>query len=144
MKAIHNRENEKWIKVDALEDVFFYTLYKFNAYWIAGEVSERIAKRIYRDLDVNVHGYKIEINGKGMKHFFSEHFNEKIRGQRKISVQDIKMVLEVVNNASEITFGNNMNRLLFITRFPNGLFHFVVEINEKRKTLLGKAFWIKA
>lgn len=138
------RENEKWKKVEELEDVFFYTLYKFNAYWIAGEISERSSKRVLRELNINIRGYKIEINGTSMKHFFFEHFHEKNKGQRNISVNDLKKVLDVVNNSNDISFGNEMNRILFKTRFPNGLFHFVVEINEKRKTLLGKAFWIKA
>ena len=137
------RENERWKKVDTLEDVFFYTLYNFKAYWIAGEVNDRVAKKIKRELAINVHRYKIEINGDSMKHFFYRHFSEKTHGQRDIRVEDIKKVLDVVNQTNDIKLGNGANRILFKTRFPNGLFHFVVEIDNKRKLMLGKAFWIK-
>lgn len=142
MKTIQ-RENERWKKVDSLEDVFFYSLYNFKAYWIAGEVNDRVAKMIKRELSINVHRYKIEINGDSMKHFFYRHFSETIAGQRNIRVDDIKKVLDVINRTNDIRLGNEENRILFKTRFPNGLFHFVVEVDNKRKIMLGKAFWIK-
>ena len=136
--------NEYYYNVSDLEDVFFYTLYSFKAFWIAGVVSERMQKKIKNELGINVKGYKIEINGNALRHIFYRHFNEKRKNQRNISIKDLKKVLSIVNQSQEISFGNGLDRILFKKQFPDGLYHFVVTVDNKKKILSGKSFWIKA
>ena len=49
VRRIH-KGSELWYRVTELEELFFYTLYKFRAYWVIGKIQNRCANRIKNSL----------------------------------------------------------------------------------------------
>lgn len=146
MKEDKKIKKEKDIlrQTDELEELFFYTLYGFKACWIAGQVSDYTAKRIFKNTRLSLKGYELKLFSNDLKHFLNSHFHELHARQRDITFDDISKLLRVVNSFTYVEFGNKPNTLLFITNFPNGIFELVVVINHKQKTLSGKSLRIKA
>ena len=135
--------NELWYRVTELAELFFYTLYGFKAYWVAGKVGGRTANLIKECLGISIKGFSIELKGDDLKHFLYSHFNETQNDQREIHFNDINKLPNVVNGFSNVDFGNKPNTLLFEKTFPTGIFQLVVEINYTKKKLVGKSFRIK-
>lgn len=130
-------------KVYCLEDLFFYSLYDFKAYWDVIVLSDKKAiRKILNGTGYDLSGYKLRITSNYLKHFYSRHFNEKDRTQRSFHFNDLKKLGEVVNNCWT---ANNIgvDSILFEKRFPTGIFQLVVEINDAKKLLVGKSFRIK-
>lgn len=138
-----NKGSELWYRVTELEELFFYTLYKFRAYWVIGKIQNRCANRIKNDLHVNVKDYELQLRSTELLHFLYSHFAETKAKQRSIHFEDIKKLYQVINEFSFVSLGNKPDTLLFETRFPNNLFQLVMDIDHQRKTLFGKSFRIK-
>ena len=143
MKRKVKRANELWYKVSETEELFFYALYGFNAYWAVGNVERSAANKIHRTLKIKLHDYKIELSSNHLKHFLYSHFDEKRKDQRDVCFEDIKKIGEVINLFSSVDFGNKQNTLIFRKRNPDGIFELVVTIDESKKILSGKSFRIK-
>lgn len=47
-------DNERWWRTTELKELFFYTLYNFNAFWFIGRISAYTAKRIKSQTNINV------------------------------------------------------------------------------------------
>ena len=62
MKRKVRRANETWYRVTEPEELFFYALYGFNAYWAVGEINRTAANKIHHSLKIRLHDYKIELN----------------------------------------------------------------------------------
>lgn len=135
--------NELWYRVTELAELFFYTLYGFKAYWIAGKVDSRTANLIKGELGISIKDFSIELKSDDLNHFLYSHFNETRNNQRGIHFKDINELPNVVNGFSNVDFGNKPDTLLFEKTFPTGLFQLVVEINYTKKKLVGKSFRIK-
>ena len=43
---IRKERAKKRYRVSEIEDLFFYTLYNFRAYWVAGEIHNKVSRRI--------------------------------------------------------------------------------------------------
>lgn len=143
MKRKIKRANEIWYRVTEPEELFFYALYKFNAYWAVGNVHKRAANKIKSLIGYNFDGYKIELNTNHLKHFLYSHFDEKRKNQRDITFQDITKIGDVINLFSSVDYGNRNDTLIFTKEIPDGTFELVVTIDESTKTLSGKSFRIK-
>lgn len=143
MKRKVRRANETWYRVTEPEELFFYALYGFNAYWAVGEINRTAANKIHHSLKIRLHDYKIELNTRHLKHFLYSHFDEKRKDQRDITFQDITRIGDVINLFSSVDFGNKQDSLVFTKKNPDGIFELVVTIDEAKETLSGKSFRIK-
>lgn len=137
------RENRIWRRTTELEELFFYTLYMFRAYWVAGKVNDRTARRIKTLTGVSVAGFEVHLESGYLKHFLYSHFHEKSGRQRDITFDDVNQLLRMVNSFTYVELGNEPNTLLFVTNFPNGTFELAVGINDTKKYLFGKSLRIK-
>lgn len=130
-------------KVYCLEDLFFYSLYNFNAYFDVTVISDKKSiNKILNCTNYDLTGYKLRLTSNYLKHFYGRHFNEKDRSQRSFRFQDLKKLGDIVTNcwtASNV----DIDTILFEKRFPTGTFQLVVEVNDKKKVLIGKSFRIK-
>jgi hypothetical protein len=142
VRRIH-KENTIWYRVTEVEDLFFYTLYKFKAYWVIGKIQNRSANRIKNTLNIDLKGYDLQLRSTELLHFLYSHFAETKANQRSIHFEDIKKLYHVINDFSFVSLGNKNNTILFETRFPNNLFQLVMDIDHQRKVLFGKSFRIK-
>lgn len=134
--------NEIYWRVTEVKELFFYTLYKFHAYWDLGKIDAGASKRIKNLLGVDVAGYKVILRSNELLHFLYRHYNEKQYKQRNVKIQDIEQLSKVVNGFSYVE--NTGKSLLFKTHFPNNeLFVVAMEVDETNKRLLGKSFRIE-
>lgn len=135
----------KTYKAVELEELFFYTLYNFSAYWEIGKLSNRAAELIYRATGYNVKNYHIRLHNNELKHILARHFFENNRAQRNVCFEDMKDMGFVVNQSTEVKRGNKANTLLFAKQYPlkNETYIFVVSVDTPRKTLWGKTFWVR-
>lgn len=140
MKKISKKE----IVVCGLEDLFFYTLYRVDAIWIVGNVSNYSANRIKNNIGIDLKGYKLCLKSSELLHFLNSHFHEKWIGQRSIKFNDINAILDVINNHLTCNVGNKPETLLFQMRNRRELFELVVTVDDNKKRLYGKSFRIKA
>ncbi|MBQ9213021.1 MAG: hypothetical protein IJ150_03680 [Bacteroidales bacterium] len=143
MKRKIKRANEIWYRVTEPEELFFYALYKFNAYWAVGSVERSAANKVHRALNIKLHNYKIELSTDHLKHFLYSHFDEKRIDQRDVCFDDIKEIGNIINLFSSVDFGNKQDTLIFRRKKPDGIFELVVTIDEDKKILSGKSFRIK-
>ena len=134
------RMGSKIYKSVELEELFFYTLYNFTAYWEIGRVSEQAGKLISRSTGYNVKNYHIRLHNNELKHILARHFFETSRNQRDVCFEDMKEMGFVVNQSTEVKKGNRANTLVFAKRYPgkNETYIFVVSIDITHKTLWGK------
>lgn len=136
--------NKKEIFVCGLEDLFFYTLYKVEATWEVGPISNYAANRIKNTYKTDFKGYKLCLKSSELLHFLYSHFHEKWIGQRSIKFNDINMVLDVVNNHLTAQPGNKQNTFIFRMKNKSEIFELVVNIDDDKKRFYGKSFRIKA
>ncbi len=79
-----------------------------------------------------------------MKHVFKGHLSEPRKKQKDVGIKDLGKVLQVVNKCREVCFGDTKRRIHFKTKLPKGLYHFIADVDDKNKRLLGKTMWISA
>lgn len=137
------RANKIYWQVYKLEELFFYALYKFRAFWVAALVFDGTAKRIKTAFNINIRRYSIELNTDYLIHFLNSHFAETRKNQRGIHFSDVNKIAEVVNNFDFVERGNTEDTFLFKKQFPDGLFELVVFIDHSKKRISGKSFRIK-
>lgn len=133
----------KIFKAKELGELFFYALYKCKSRWIVDELTEKTIRKIQNDLKINLKNYKIEIHSDYLIHFLNSHFSETRKNQRSIRFSDIEKIGNVVNHYTTVILGNKDNTLLFKKNNPDGIFEFVVFVDDKKKILSGRSFRIK-
>lgn len=142
-RKVKYERNIYW-RVTELGELFFYALYGFKAYWAIGIIQPMCATKIKQQIGINLSNYDIKLRTDELIHFLYSHFTETNKKQRGIHFNDIEKLYEVVNYFNEIKLGNRPDTLLFIKNYPNNdSFELVIEINNAKKTLLGKSFRIK-
>lgn len=134
-------------KVDTLEDLLLHTIYKFDAEYICGRVSTKAALSVKRLLGFNLYNYLFILDSGHLRHFYEQHFDEERehkRNQRGIHFEDLKKLMQVINQHDAVELGNKANRIKFKKTFPElGLFQLIVEIDKKKETIFGKSFRVK-
>ena len=71
---IRKERGKKRYRVSEIEDLFFYTLYNFRAYWVAGEIHNKVSRRIKQMCKINVDKYIVELHSEDLIHIFYRHF----------------------------------------------------------------------
>ena len=140
---IRKERGKKRYRVSEIEDLFFYTLYNFRAYWVAGEIHNKVSRRIKQMCKINVYKYIVELHSEDLIHIFYRHFHDSDVRQKNISVNDVKKILDLINYCDSVEM-SDLDHLKFKKRFPNGSYTFIVTIDNENKRLLGKTFWISA
>ena len=138
----------KTYKAVELEELFFYTLYNFSAYWEIGKLSQQAADKIAPIIGRNIAGYTIRLYNSELKHILARHFFETNKNQRNVCFEDMKKFDVVVNQYSTVSIGKKASTLVFSKMLLNLSYLsekmiLVADIDHKRKILLVKTCWIK-
>ena len=144
MKHGNITEKDKWHRATCMEDVLIYAICGFKSFWDAGKVNSETSNLVKQSLGLKISGYKITMTSEGMRHIFKGHFSESRKTQKNVGIADLKKILQVVNKSKEVCFGDTKRRIYFKTKLPKGLYHFIVDVDDKNKRLLGKTMWIGA
>ncbi len=128
-----------------LEELFFYTLYNFNAYWEIGTVSSEVACRISNRTGYDTNQYSIRLYNTELKHILARHFFETNQAQRNVCFEDMKKFDVIINQPTTISNGNKENSIVFTKylSFVNEQVVLVAEIDRRKKIMLVKTCWIK-
>lgn len=139
---------KKTYRAVELEELFFYTLYNFEAYWDIGRVSNDAAAFIWMRTGYKVRNYRICLHSSELKHILARHFFETNQKQRDVCFEDMKQFDVVVNQFSTVSIGNKVNTLVFSKELntPSNASEkmiLVADMDFYRKMLLVKTCWIK-
>lgn len=137
------RKTKNGYRVTNLEDLFFYALYRVEAYWAVGIVDTHTSTRVKRKYGIDIENYKIILRDSELKHFLYSHYHELDSDQRGIHFDDIKELGKMINKYSFVYEGNKPNTLMFERRYGKSTFQLVVIVDNKQKALLGLSFRIK-
>jgi hypothetical protein len=114
-----------------------------------GNVTQQHAELIFSKTGININGYKLIIDNYAIKHTLLSHGSiskESKRGQIAVTIDDFKLIPEVINSPDNIIDGglNKIGRrVIILEKIINNKVVYIEEIRTKHKELAMQTMYIK-
>jgi len=117
----------------------------FSEKFKIGYVSKNLANKIKKVLDVDTYEFELNINANDVRHIFRKHSDESAeykKGQKHISINDLKKMPKLLTEPSVIRKGEKENFLEF-RKVVDTEYFLIVELHVKNKYIIVKTYYKK-